>query len=302
MELHQLRYFVQVAKLESVLRAAEVLHVSQPALSKAIMKLEEELGARLFDRVGKRIYLNNKGRVFLEGVEKSLRALGETTLLLSESADSAQSSLNVGVFGPQAAAMDCVARFMQANPRVRITFEARQHSSSSHVMRDFDLVFFPADASFGELAGIPYERNRTRICVPASHPLAGAGSVDLIQFRDEPFIFVNTTAGMYERSFKMCIDSGFSPWVRAITTSGAAQMRFIQEGLGVGFVDTSRVRAGRGSTAILDLNLPLSEEALCFGCRPVRMLSSTARRFLEFTFDFFEIPYTDEALARFDAN
>lgn len=62
MELHQLRYFVQVARLESVSKASQALHISQPALSKTIGKLEDELGCQLFDRTGKRLLLNDRGR------------------------------------------------------------------------------------------------------------------------------------------------------------------------------------------------------------------------------------------------
>lgn len=77
MELHQLRYFVQVAKLESASQAAETLHVSQPALSRSISKLEGELGATLFDRVGRRLLLNDRGRMYLRSVEGLLRGLSE---------------------------------------------------------------------------------------------------------------------------------------------------------------------------------------------------------------------------------
>lgn len=302
MELHQLRYFVQVAKLESISGAAERLHVSQPALSKSIAKLEDELDTQLFDRVGKRIYLNNRGRLFLEGVEKSLHDLSDAQTLLGGTDGDVGGSIAVGVFGPQTDALNCTARFMRGNPKVRVTFDARQRTSSAHVTRTFDMVFFPADASFAGIAGISYARNTTRICVPQAHPLADVSRVSLARFRDDPFIFMNTTAGIYERSYQMCIDSGFSPWVRAVTTSGAAQMKFIQDGLGVGFVDTSRVNAGRGSTCILELELASSETDLRFACRPVRMLSATARAYLDFVLRYFGVPATEDTYATFDAN
>lgn len=71
MELQQLRYFVRVAQVESISKAAKSLHISQPALSKSIMRLEQELGCDLFDRTGKRIHLNEKGREFLGGVARA---------------------------------------------------------------------------------------------------------------------------------------------------------------------------------------------------------------------------------------
>ena len=60
MNLLQMEYFELVATYQSISRAAEELHVSQPALSNALAKLEDELGVRLFDRVGKKLVLNQQ--------------------------------------------------------------------------------------------------------------------------------------------------------------------------------------------------------------------------------------------------
>src|SRR2546421_8991627 len=75
MELHQLRYFCAVAETGSFSRAAEQSHVSQPSLSQQILKLEDELGARLFDRLGRSVRLTEEGKTFLPWARAALRAL-----------------------------------------------------------------------------------------------------------------------------------------------------------------------------------------------------------------------------------
>ena len=75
MELLQLRYFVVTAKEQNMTRAAELLHIAQPALSQSVKRLEEEMGVRLFDRVGKRIRLNDAGRELLRTAEPMLARL-----------------------------------------------------------------------------------------------------------------------------------------------------------------------------------------------------------------------------------
>ena len=117
MEIHQLKYFICVAKLESISKAATMLHLSQPALSKSLAKLEDELGVQLFDRLGKRLHLNDRGKLFLKGAEKALRELDGAAASVSAGAGSLQGSLSVGVFGVQDSAISCVQRFMQANRR-----------------------------------------------------------------------------------------------------------------------------------------------------------------------------------------
>ena len=75
MEWQQLEYFCVVAKTEHFRKAAELLNISQPALSRSIKKLEEELGICLFDRIGRSVKLNQFGRVFLKRVENGLNEI-----------------------------------------------------------------------------------------------------------------------------------------------------------------------------------------------------------------------------------
>src|SRR5260370_4426874 len=75
MELHQLRYFCAIADTGSFSRAAQQAHVSQPSLSQQIGKLEDELGARLFDRLGRSVRLTELGRAFLPRARTVLRDL-----------------------------------------------------------------------------------------------------------------------------------------------------------------------------------------------------------------------------------
>lgn len=85
MDLRRIRTFVTVAELGTVSKAAEQLHVAQPALSRHIASLEDEFGVKLFDRVGRRIVLTSEGEQLLSdchGLLNSARALGERAQML----------------------------------------------------------------------------------------------------------------------------------------------------------------------------------------------------------------------------
>ncbi|MFH5181304.1 LysR family transcriptional regulator [Paenibacillus sp. TAB 01] len=75
MEWQQLEYFRTVAKTEHFTKAAEQLAISQPALSRSVTKLEEELGVHLFDRLGRSVQLNPMGKLFLKRVERALQEI-----------------------------------------------------------------------------------------------------------------------------------------------------------------------------------------------------------------------------------
>src|ERR1700758_1352932 len=97
MELHQLRYFCAVAETGSFSRAAERSHVSQPSLSQQIRKLEDELGARLFDRLGRSVRLTDLGNAFLPRARGVLRDLEAARGEVVERKDALSGTVVIGV-------------------------------------------------------------------------------------------------------------------------------------------------------------------------------------------------------------
>ena len=95
MELLQLRYFRTVARMEHMTKAAQELCIAQPALSKTIARLEEDVGIPLFDRHGGRIRLNTFGKAILDKVEKALALLEEGRKEVSELAGLDQGSIHL---------------------------------------------------------------------------------------------------------------------------------------------------------------------------------------------------------------
>lgn len=302
MELHQLRYFECVARHESISRASEELRITQPALSKSIAKLEGELGVKLFTREGKRLALNDQGVFFLHSVEKILRDLDDSAQSLVRLTAGIEGNLRVGVFGPQQDALACTVAFMQDSPGVRVSFDARQSSASRHMVREYDVVFYSAGRAFDDISGIPYAANCLKVAVPPDHRLAGRGTVSLSDLKDDQFIFTNTTAGVYEQSYQLCIDSGFYPAVRAVVTSGAAQIAMIRAGLGIGLVDGMMQASGMPGIVLLDIRADLPDRMLCFASAPYEGLSPIARRFVDHAFEYFGIPLDERAKALLGGN
>lgn len=84
MELNQLKCFLEVARLEHITQAADQLHITQPALSKVIARLEDDLGVKLFDREGKNIRLNEYGRVAQNYAQRIMYTIGDMEAELAE--------------------------------------------------------------------------------------------------------------------------------------------------------------------------------------------------------------------------
>jgi DNA-binding transcriptional LysR family regulator len=96
MDFYQLAYFRKVVETRSISRAAEEIHITQPAVSKQIRSLEEELGARLFDRIGKKLYLTKTGELFNSYAERILRSVQEARAAVKDMTEECSGELVIG--------------------------------------------------------------------------------------------------------------------------------------------------------------------------------------------------------------
>lgn len=121
MELRVLRYFLTIAEYENMTRAAQELHVSQPALSQQIAELEHELGVNLFRREHRRIFLTDQGR-YLQSRAQEIIRLADQTAANIDSGETVSGTLSIGA-GESAAmrrVMSVVGKVIRENPRIRL--------------------------------------------------------------------------------------------------------------------------------------------------------------------------------------
>lgn len=301
MELYQLEYFEAVARHENVSKAAEELHISQPALSKAIAKLESELGVNLFDRVGKRLSLNEQGAFFRDSAAQLLMHVQESTDALREFAGAREGTVNVVVRGPQKEALSCTMAFMRENPSVFVTFDVQHSHDKNSTAYDADVVFAPVGMPFSASVGVPYAERDLKLAVPEDHWLEADGPVDLAALKDEPFAFLTRPYEYYELSYRLCLDSGFTPNVRFVTGSKPALLDFVRAGMGVGLVDSYMTRwGGVDGARIIALERESVIRSLCFACRKPDAMTPVARKYLDFVFEYFDVPKEKLSAAVFD--
>jgi LysR family hydrogen peroxide-inducible transcriptional activator len=125
MEIHQLTYFVAVAETGGFTRAAERCNVAQPSLSQQIMKLEQELGQPLFERLGRKVVLTETGRMLLPRANAILAELQDIKHGLDQDVDTGQGTLSVG-FIPTIAPFvlpRIIHRFRQTFPQAALTVQ-----------------------------------------------------------------------------------------------------------------------------------------------------------------------------------
>lgn len=112
MEIRVLRYFLTVVREESITRAAEVLHITQPTLSRQIAQMEEEMGVGLFDRGSRKIALTSEGMLLRRRAEEILELVDKTEKELTEQDEMVEGTVSIG-FGDLAASADAAGDFPQ---------------------------------------------------------------------------------------------------------------------------------------------------------------------------------------------
>lgn len=292
MELYQLRYFESVARHQSMARASEELHVTQPALSKAIKKLEADLGVELFDRVGRRIFLNDKGLYFRDSANQLLVHADQSAKSLREFDAAREGTVRIAIRGPQHAAIACTDEFMKLHPDVSFLIDAQDSFDKNSTVWDSDIVFCQVGKPFDPGVGVPYMKREFGLLVPHDHWLTSDVPLDMKALKDERFVFLTRPYEYYEMSYQICLDEGgFSPNVRCETDSRHALFRFVSDGLGIGFVDGTGGELWEvKGTRFLPLERGFGEGALCIACRRPYRLATAAAAFVDFAFDYFDIP------------
>ena len=197
MELRHLRYFVAVAELENVTRAATKLRVSQPALSRQIRDLEDEIGFQLLERSAKSIRLTEAGRVFLTEARQVLLHAEDAVNKARAAAGGAQGEIHVG-YAPSLTVQilpPMLRAFQGRFPRIRVSL----HDLSSEEMLEqlgtrklqVALTVRPPVKLLSGLAFVELARYAMVVAVAPNHPLAKLKAVTLKHVALEPLIGLN---------------------------------------------------------------------------------------------------------------
>ena len=285
MELAKLRYFYLTAKHGHVTRAAEEIHIAQPALTKAIKQLEEELGVPLFYKRGRNIYptvfgeyLKNK----LEGIFTQLDSIeGELAALKEE----ARTTVRINVLAASTAVTDAVVAYKKKNPQV--VFQLIQNETET----DCDVSVTINNADFSMLPAFKKRcvmEEKIYLAVPKTSPYATRESVALKEVKDEGF--VNLAGSRLFRAVcdKFCAYAGFKPKNSFESDSPVAVRNIIGASAGVGFWPEFSWGEVSGDVVLVPIADPICQRELVLGLHESPFPSAAAADFYEFLLRFLQ--------------
>lgn len=175
MELRQLRYFLAVAATQNFTRAAETVHVSQPSLSIQIAALEEELGTKLFDRLGRKVALTQAGELFREHAGRVLRELEQAVQVVQELQGAQRGRLVVGTVATVNSYLipPLVSRFKQRFPGIHLQVHAQPSTEivAGLLANRLDVGICLLPVTHDRLTVVPLFDERLVLVAPANAPL-----------------------------------------------------------------------------------------------------------------------------------
>ena len=190
MELRHLRYFVAVGEEQHYNRAAQRLRVAQPALSRQIQDLEEEIGFKLFDRLPRGVKISAAGKCFLEDARHILQQINEATARAKRIASGQSGTLRVGFVESiswHGVVPDSFRQFRERQPYVELELKplsSLQQIEAVHSGRlDAGFLFTIANIN-RDLAQLPVASLNLMLAAPKGHPLTKFGKLRLRDLRD----------------------------------------------------------------------------------------------------------------------
>jgi DNA-binding transcriptional LysR family regulator len=236
MELDQLRSFVAVAEVRSFTRAASLAHLTQPAISRQIARLEGELGVRLFERYGRRVECTPDGRLLLPLAKAIVSRADDATRMMREHAGTVSSRVRVGstgtVFGHLLSPV--LASFIKAYPRVHLDLIERDDTLLEEGVFNGELDCAVITAWGSSRAAVTHLlTEEILLVVRRDHRVAGDTEVSLADLADEPFLLPGHSLNTSNLLMDACRRSGFEPKVPYRANYLELSKALVRQGLGI---------------------------------------------------------------------
>ncbi|MCR8642911.1 LysR family transcriptional regulator [Paenibacillus sp. N1-5-1-14] len=286
MELLQLQYFRTVARLEHMTKAAQELHIAQPALSKTISRLESDVGVPLFDRYPGKIRLNTFGKLFLDKVEKALSLLEEGKKEVSELAGLDHGSIRLATSTLDRLS-DALGEFLAMHPEVNFQITQASMYEMTHLLEvgEVDMCFTALSIEQPDINSVSVLRDKVYLGVPIGHRFAERKSIRLSELAEDSFIGYKEEFPIQQMNDILFQQAGIAPKFVCRVDEPSAITSLVRAGLGVAIV--GNCGGPNSPIRLLPIEFPVCERNFQIVWNEKRYLSLAASKFRDFLIAYF---------------
>jgi LysR family transcriptional regulator, transcription activator of glutamate synthase operon len=294
MELRQLEYFRVVAREHNLTRASEQLFVAQPSLSRQIRKLEDELGAPLFDRTSRGMHLTAIGEVFLDYVERGFAQFEAGRTAVRELLGPEHGQVRMALLPAIGSALipEPLALFWSSHPQVQFTLRQGTTGEALRLLlnEEVDLVVVTASWQLDEVHEItraPLLSDELYAVLPSNHPLASRAKLSLSELAGATFVMPRAGSGLRAVLIEALHAAGIEPTITVEGDDFATVRGLVAAGMGISLLPRLALHeSGRLRPAVVKLD-PAPRWSVEIAWHAERYLPVTARTFRDFLRQYF---------------
>lgn len=287
MRLLDLYYFCAVARCRNMNDASRELAVSQPSLSKAVNNLEDELGVKLFDRVGRGIQLNEYGTEFYQQVSRVLVLLEDAVAQVKDDSKRRGSELNVLFTAATFIAPKIKAQFCKNFPETNVRLFC-SYSATPREIRNCDIYIYASPVTASGMTSIPLIEEPMVIACSPEHPLAARGTIDLIETQPYQYMCLPPHENMHENMIIHAQRAGFTPNIGFCTEDSYAFISALSSSDMLCMVPKHSAFADAPDLVKLDIRKPACKRTIYMAAHQGGNLSEKALSFWLFCVDYFK--------------
>lgn len=290
MDIEKLKTFCTMAKHLSFTKASEELFCSQPTVTKHIQEIENYVGCKLFDRIGKKVYLNENGKLFLEYAETVLNLTRDYLAKICEMESLGRGVLSFGATGSIGVyrVPYLLKKYLSKYPNIEINLYVNFYHKILEYVHS-DVVDFALVADNGEviesksLVWLPFCTEELVLIIPPSHRWKDRERVDIEELEEECFIRSNKESATMSFIKKIITERGITIKKTIELGNIEAIKRAVETGLGVSIVPENTVEKEITSGWLIGLKLKNLElkRKLYYVQKKDKILSAAARAFVE---------------------
>ncbi|MFD0716576.1 LysR family transcriptional regulator [Paenibacillus sp. GCM10027626] len=297
MDIRHLQYFIEVARSGSFTKAAQLLHVTQPTISKMVKNIEAELGVELLDRSGKKVVLTDAGEIIYRQADSIVRSFEQLSAELGDLMSLQRGNVRIGLppmvgshFFPS-----IIGDFRQLYPAITIHLVEDGANAIEAAVGDGTLdvgvIILPTNEEKFNM--LPFLNDPLFVLLHPSHPLTAKTSLSLADLADEPFILFREQFALHDRIIAECAKYNYYPHIVCESTQWDFIREMVAANLGLTLLprticqtlDQSRIRC-----------IPLQEQTISWHLALIwhkeRYLSFAAKEWLRFARTALEQQFT----------
>ncbi|MDF2501776.1 MAG: transcriptional regulator, LysR family [Anaerosporomusa subterranea] len=292
MDILHLTYFLEVARQKSFTKASQMLHVSQPSISKVIKTLENELGVTLLERSGREVELTDAGEAVFKRVQRVVIEFKNLASELSDVIDLKRGELTIGLppmigsrFFPKP-----IAQFRQTYPLIHLKLIEEGAKQIELAVQDgtLDLGVVALPSAREDFETFAFVNEPLRVVLYHDHPLARSASLSLAMLSNESFVLYREDFSLFDHILRQCQLNGFMPRIACQSSQWDFIGEMVGAKLGIALLpETICKELDPQRFVTIPMNDPIIPWHLAIIWKKDRYISFAAREWLRLTKNYF---------------